>query len=184
MNKFHFVENVTNNMYWAVSCNLNKISEQDLKYVIKNEKIYNEQICNYFPYKFYSTNNSNPTFQTLLEEMCFDKKILGVAIEKRCDSMNALAPKMYSCFNENKTVKTACKGYGGVANLTHSDYKQVYDEKTTHRGINTNFQLHNGIMSHVKTTKNILTATYTKYKVGKDFSTCIPLFFNFFDDCN
>jgi hypothetical protein len=111
--------------------------------------------------------------------MCFEKKILGFAIEKRCESMIALASKMYTCFNGNVTVKTACKGYGGAASkLAHSDCNKVYSERTTLTGTNDNFQLHNGIMSRVRITKNILTAAYTKYKVSEDFSTCIPLFYD------
>jgi hypothetical protein len=181
MSRLHFVEGDTDSMYWAVAGNPNEGAEQDLKYVIKDEKVYNEQVYDYFPSNFYSTDNSNPKFETDLEKMCFDKKILGVAIEKRCDSMIALASKMYTCYNENKTVKTACKGFRGVANMSHVDYKKVYDEKTIFTGTNINFQLHEGVMSRVKIEKNILTAAYTKYKVSKDFSTCIPLYFEFDD---
>jgi hypothetical protein len=32
------------------------------------------------------------------------------------------------------------------------------------------------IMSNISVIKNVLTATHTKYKVSKDFSTCTPLF--------
>jgi hypothetical protein len=31
------------------------------------------------------------------------------------------------------------------------------------------------IMSNISAVKNVLTATHTKYKVSKDFSTCTPL---------
>jgi hypothetical protein len=31
------------------------------------------------------------------------------------------------------------------------------------------------IMTNISVTKNVLTATHTKYRVTKDFSTCVPL---------
>jgi hypothetical protein len=37
------------------------------------------------------------------------------------------------------------------------------------------------IMTNIPVTKNVLTATHTKYKITKDFSTCIPLFLNVFN---
>jgi predicted metallo-beta-lactamase superfamily hydrolase len=32
-----------------------------------------------------------------MEKMAFDKKLLGLANEKQCENMIALAPKTYSC---------------------------------------------------------------------------------------
>jgi hypothetical protein len=111
--------------------------------------------------------------------MCFEKKIIGVAIEKRSESIIVLISKMYTRFNENVTVKTTYKGYRGAASkLAHSDYNKDYSERTTLTRTNNNFQPHNNITSRVRITKNILTAAYTKYKVSEYFSTCIPLFYN------
>jgi hypothetical protein len=147
-------------MYWAISGNPNEGIDQDLKYVIKDKDFYDEHVYDYFPGNFYSTNNSNPKFDDNFQELCFEKKILGAAIEKRCESMIALAPKMYTCFNGDNTIKLACKGYGreaslnpsgnysGVSsNLKYTDYSKVYSERTTHTGTNNNFKLHNGVMS-------------------------------------
>jgi hypothetical protein len=44
MNKFHFVEKNTDSMYWAIASNANEKPEQNLKYVIKKEKIYNASV--------------------------------------------------------------------------------------------------------------------------------------------
>jgi hypothetical protein len=32
------------------------------------------------------------------------------------------------------------------------------------------------VMTNISVIKNVLTATHTKYRVSKDFSTCTPLF--------
>jgi hypothetical protein len=32
------------------------------------------------------------------------------------------------------------------------------------------------LMTNISIVKNVLTATHTKYRVNKDFSTCTPLF--------
>jgi hypothetical protein len=56
-----------------------------------------------------------------MERIAFDKKLLGLAIEKRCKNMIALAPKTYFCsigdlsdkvdsINSNTTA-VKCKGY-------------------------------------------------------------------------
>jgi hypothetical protein len=41
---------------------------------------------------FYFSNNSNPTFENEIKRITFDKKILGLTIEKQCENMIALAP--------------------------------------------------------------------------------------------
>jgi hypothetical protein len=40
--------------------------------------------------------------------MAFNKKLLGLAIEKQCENMIALAPKTYSCSVNLKTIATKC----------------------------------------------------------------------------
>jgi hypothetical protein len=177
MSRIHFIEGDTDSMYWAVSGNLDESYQQGFKYVIKDEKFYNDNIYKFAPSSFYSTNHNNPTFNTTFERVQFDKKLCGLEIEKHCECMIALAPKMYTCFNSNKTVGVKSKGVNGRQNkLDKEDFKTVYENKNIKKGYNTNLQLHGGIMSKIKVNKNILTAAHTKYKVSSDFSTCLPLY--------
>jgi hypothetical protein len=85
-------------LYWAISGSEDENYEQQFKYVIKDHDFYNNNICKFTPSSFYSSNNSNPTFNSEMDKMKFDKKLLGLAIEKQCENMLALAPKIYSCF--------------------------------------------------------------------------------------
>jgi hypothetical protein len=177
MNKIHFIEGDTDSMYWAIAGNLDEDYKQGFKHVIKDENFYNDNIYEFAPNSFYSTNNSNPKFSSKLDEMKFNKKILGLTIEKQFESMIALAPKCYTCFNADETQATRSKGVNTRQNrLCHTDYISVLDSKNTKAGTNINLQLHNGIMSKISSDKNILTATHTKYKVSNDFSTCTPLY--------
>jgi hypothetical protein len=58
----------------------------------------------------------------------------------------------------------------------------VYDKRKTILGTNNNMQMRKDnnektlTMSNISVDKNVLTATHTKYRVSKDFSTCTPLF--------
>jgi hypothetical protein len=59
----------------------------------------------------------------------------------------------------------------------------VYTEKKTIQGTNNNMQMKKDLenkekllMTNISVTKNVPTATHTKYRVSKDFSTCTPLF--------
>jgi hypothetical protein len=97
MTCLHFVEGDTDGMYWAVSRSEDKNYEQQFKHVIKDHEFYNSNIYKFTPSNFYSSNNSNPTFDNEIKRMAFDKKLLGLAIEKQCENMLALAPKTYSC---------------------------------------------------------------------------------------
>jgi hypothetical protein len=42
---------------------------------------------------FYFSNNFNPTFENTIKKMAFNKKLLGLAIEKQCENILALAHK-------------------------------------------------------------------------------------------
>jgi hypothetical protein len=95
-NKIHFIEGDTDSMYWAVAGNPNEDYNQGFQYVIKDEKFYNKYVYKFFPNDFYSTTNK-PTFTSKLEQTLFNKKLLGLAIEKQCESTIELAPKLYSC---------------------------------------------------------------------------------------
>jgi hypothetical protein len=58
----------------------------------------------------YSINNSNPTSKIEIEKMITDKKIFGFAIEKQSQDMIALAPQMYTAFNDYSIVDLKRKG--------------------------------------------------------------------------
>jgi hypothetical protein len=175
MTKVHFIEGDTDSMYWAVSGNPDEDNKQGFKYVIKDEKFYNENVYKWFPGNFYSSDNSNPTFKTKLEETQFEKKLLGLAIEKCCDDMIALAPKVYTCKNKDKYTN---KGKGVVKskldNLRFDDYKDVLINENIISGESNNIQSYKGTMSKVSVLKNFLTASHTKYVVTADFSSYIP----------
>jgi hypothetical protein len=81
MTRLHFVEGDTDSMCWAVGGSEDENYEQQFKYVIKNPEFYNNNIYKFTPSSFYSSNNSNPTFNSEMVKMAFDKKLLGLAIE-------------------------------------------------------------------------------------------------------
>jgi hypothetical protein len=77
MSKIHFVEGDTDSMYWVVSGSEDDNYEQGSKHVIKNPTLYNDNINKYTPSNFYSSNSSNPTFNSETERMEFNKKFLN-----------------------------------------------------------------------------------------------------------
>jgi hypothetical protein len=164
-------------MYWAVSGNPEFGPTQDFRYVIRDQAFCDKHIYDYAPASFYSSNNSNPQFKTDLEHMRFDKKLLGLAIEKQCESMVALAPKMYTCFNGENPVSVRMKGVSRRLNHpTPADYQSILTEHTIKKGINRTLSLHNNAMCKLTIVKNMLTAAHTKMYVLPDFSSCAPLF--------
>jgi hypothetical protein len=168
--------------------------KQGFTHIILDQDFYNENVYKWMPSSFYSTNNSNPKFKTELEQRLFDKKLGGFAIEKQDDCAIAEAPKSYNTFslpvnfhklNTNNLTLDITEGISrhytakGVRKcqnpLTVKDYHDILMKRTTKQGTNTNLQLHDGEMSKVIITKNVLTAAHTKYRVSSDFSTCFPL---------
>jgi hypothetical protein len=137
MTKIHFVEGETDSMYWAVSGSESENYEQGFKYVIKDHEFYNKNIYKYTPSNFYSSDFSNSTFDSEIQKISFDKKLLGLAIEKQCENMLALAPKTNSCsvntFNsivDSKiTTATKCKGYSREGKLNFKNYLYMQKEK-------------------------------------------------------
>jgi hypothetical protein len=99
MSRIHFVEGDTDSMYWAVSGCKSEDYQQGFKFVIKDHNFYNDNIYKYAPSGFCTSNFSNPTFSSEFQKIQFDKKLLGLAIEKQCENMLALVPKTYSCSN-------------------------------------------------------------------------------------
>jgi hypothetical protein len=93
--------------------------------------------------------------------------------------MIALAPKMYTCSNLSAPPLKVIKAKGVKLSqnpLTTNNYQDVLTHRTIKKSENSNLQLHKGVMSKVKISKNILTAAHTKYKVTEDNSTCIHSF--------
>jgi hypothetical protein len=183
MTKIHFVEGDTDSMYFAVAGNPDEGNEQGFKYVIKDEKFYNKHIYKFLPASFYSTDNSNPKFNDKLQEKLFNKKLGGLEIEKHCDGIIALAPKMYTCFNlKNETLSAIALHVKGVSKhvqkreIKPDNFVEVIENKTVKEGSMNNLQLVKGIMSKIELRKNFITAAHTKYRVSEDFTTCLPLF--------
>jgi hypothetical protein len=168
-------------MYWAVAGNIDEPNTQGFKHIIKDHNFYNKNVYKFLPASFYSSDNSKPKFETKLEEDLFRKKLGGLELEKWSDGMTALASKLYTTFNISpeklSPVSIHAKGVKLSQNkLTSEDFQKVYSDKTTKIGLNTNLQLHDGLMSKISVVKNVLTAVHTKYKVSDDFSCCTPLF--------
>jgi hypothetical protein len=83
MDRVHFVEGDTDSMYWAVAGDPNEDNSQGFKTVIKDHTLYNRHVYEFFPRDFYSSNSSNPKFETKFEKIAFTKKVLGLAIKKK-----------------------------------------------------------------------------------------------------
>jgi hypothetical protein len=97
-------------LYFAISGEANEGINKGFKHIITDEKFYYENVYKWLPSDFYSSDNSNPTFETNIEKMGFDKKLLGYAIEKQSQHMIAFAPKMYTAFNDDSIVSLKLKG--------------------------------------------------------------------------
>jgi hypothetical protein len=96
--RFHYVEGDTDSLYIAISGETNEGINQDFQYIITDEKFYNEKVSKWLKIDFYSIYNSNPSVNTFIKKMGFDKKLFGYEIEKQYQQMIDLAPKMYSAF--------------------------------------------------------------------------------------
>jgi hypothetical protein len=195
MDAIHFVERDSDSQAWVIAGNPDEPITQGFKNVIIDETYYNYFVNAFFPRKFYTTDYKFPEFDRFKENYpeydeklartLFDKKLKTIAIELECESMVALAPKMYCLYGVMQ--KDGIKGNGkpkvkGVVmkqnNLKFDDYVEIYNARSVKPGTNTNIQMHKGIMSKITMRKNMLTDISTKYKVNIDWSTCMPLFAN------
>jgi hypothetical protein len=70
-------------IFFVISGKGNEGINQGFKHIITDEKCYNENVDKWLQNDFYSSDNSNHKFTTDIEEMCFDKKLLGYAIENQ-----------------------------------------------------------------------------------------------------
>jgi hypothetical protein len=194
-------------MYWAVAGDAAEGYEQGFKHVISNLQFYNENVYKFFPSDWpIATPLMELSFTNDIDKQLFDKKLGGLAIEKQCESIIALAPKVYSCYTNNKPSVNKAKGVGKtvIKELTFNEYGKVLTDKAIKSATTQNLQLArrhnstsvasteesivhhtetrnlgmgcNGTMTKILITKNALTASHTKYKISPDFSTCLPLF--------
>ena len=161
MNKIHYIESDTDSLYVAVAGKLNESPKQLFKHVIKNKEFYDKNIYKFMP---------NPAINTIEDE----KKILGCAIEKTGDNMVALAPKCYTIWNSDQSVKALkLKGVSiKKNNIEFSDYQSIIENNSVKVGKNINLQIHNNKMSKLTINKNALTAQHTKMIVLPNQSCC------------
>jgi hypothetical protein len=82
MNKMQFVEGDTDSMYWAIS------KKKFIDLIIDHE-FWNNNAKYFFPSDILGCE----------ADVKFDKKLLGLAIEKESDNMIAQCSKCYTCFN-------------------------------------------------------------------------------------
>jgi hypothetical protein len=75
VNKFHYVEGDTDSLYFAISGDKNEDNKQGFKHIITDEKFSNENVYKWLPSDFYSSDNSNPTFENVVHQMKNDKKL-------------------------------------------------------------------------------------------------------------
>jgi hypothetical protein len=177
MQKVHVVELDTDSLYLAIAGNKEEDNKQCFKYVIADEKFYNEHIYSWASSDFYGVGGPKFGEDEKKQKMAFDKKLLGLAIEKQCDNMVALAPKMYTCYNAgDKYISRKVKGISIRQNdLQVKDYRDTLLNKSVVMGTNTNLNLHKGIMSKISVSKCAISAAHTKMHIMRDFSTCAPI---------
>jgi hypothetical protein len=176
-NRFHYVEGDTDSLYFAISGNLVDKDgvNQGFKNIITDEKFYNENVYKWLPSDFYSSNNTNPKFNDVVEKMSFDNKLLGFAIERKSQHMIALAPKMDTAFNDISTLSLKLKGVSlKQANLNSFHYLHVLEDQTAIRSEQRNLRMYRNLISKINMTKCVLSPFHKKYVVLEDFSTCGP----------
>jgi hypothetical protein len=188
MDKIMFLEGDTDSMYWVIagrcsnSDDLNEGIHQGFKNVIKHNEFYEKHIFKYAPSNFALIYESKrPIFTTKKEKISFDNKLLGMAIEKECESMIALCSKCDTTFNQNEKEKMKLKGLSLNQNpeINKQNYIDAINDKKIAHGKNTTLKLRKNKdkyeMSKIEIKKQGLTAIYTKIYVFDDFSTCVPL---------
>lgn len=111
----------------------------------------------------YLSDNLNPTFDTLLEKMAFDAKLIGLNIEKEYMHMIALAPKLYMSFNNDFILVQRVKKTSVEQNpMIIDNYKTSLTKDDILKGVNINLKLHSGIMSKITNNKIAIFAIHNK----------------------
>jgi hypothetical protein len=83
--RLHFVEDDSDSMYWAVSGCKTEDYQQGFKFVIKNHKLYNDNIYKYAP-GFYTSNFSNSTFKSKIYS-CSNTEVVKI-VESEFEKKN------------------------------------------------------------------------------------------------
>jgi hypothetical protein len=165
MNRMHFIEGDTDSMYWAISGSPVAGYKQQFDHVIADEKFWADNRYLFFP---------DP--EGGIES---EKKLLGLAIEKEAECMEALAPKCYTIYNRDEidSKKQSLYRLKGVSKQTNSfaprDYHNLMQDRNVVKGININLHTVHGTMSMTTTTKNALTLAHTKMIVQPN-QACFP----------
>jgi hypothetical protein len=180
--RFHDVEGDTDSLYFAISGEKNEDINQRFKHIFTDEKFYNENVYKWLPSDFYSSDNSNPTFETSIEKMDFDKTLLGYAIEKQSQHMIALASKMYTAFNDNSTVSLKLKAVSSKkTNLNNYHSLHVLEEKCTKVMLcNTHQTLLNHLKPNLINTIKVNNDVYQCEYARKTFGCNTPIQCGFF----
>ena len=134
-NKILSIEGDTDSKYFAISGNPNEGYKQGIKYIIKDKKFYSENVFKYLTSDYYLPDeyeHLRPKFDSKLNKMLFDKKILGCAIEKDGENIIALGSKCYTTFNDDGTTKSLkLKGVNKSTNkhIKYNNYENIIDDK-------------------------------------------------------
>jgi hypothetical protein len=67
MRRIQFVEGDTDSAYFSIAGNPNESNTQAFRYVIKDEEFYNKHIYDWVPNFFYTSDKSNPSFESKLD---------------------------------------------------------------------------------------------------------------------
>jgi hypothetical protein len=84
--RFHYVEGDIESLFFALSGVANRGINQGFKNIISEEKFYNENVYKWLPNDFYSSDNFNLPFETNIEKMGFDKKLLGMLLKNNLNT--------------------------------------------------------------------------------------------------
>ena len=143
MTKVHFVEGDTDSMYFSVAGSLDESEKQGFKYIIKDEKFYNEHVFKWLPYDFYCTDESyRPKLTTKEEQIKHEKKLLGCAIEKTGYNIVALGPKCYTTWGNGEDelyrLSLKLKGVSLSTNkhINSNSYLEIIENKNIINGTN------------------------------------------------
>ncbi|KAA6399114.1 MAG: hypothetical protein EZS28_005362 [Streblomastix strix] len=154
----HFYNMDTDSLYLAIAGSQIEGYKQGLKYVIKNQKFYDQQYKEWLPW-----NDC-----TVAEE----KKLMVIITESYGENIICLAPKCFSLYNGNEQnddivpFVNRMKGFSAKkANLTTSDYIKCLNEGCNINVITNNLQMKMGVMSMISIEKSALTGIHNKMVV-------------------
>jgi hypothetical protein len=102
MNRIHFIHGDTDAFYWAVAGKMDDElgNKQGFKHVVTDKEFYDQNVFKFLPHHAFCFDESyRPKFETKMEAMAHEKKLLGLAIEKQGDNLIALGPKCYTAWD-------------------------------------------------------------------------------------